>query len=73
MDDGSKITVSGTVGGNTTENTLYLNTSGGEMQIKLDSATNFSRCPVLLLDKNIQVVAKVGSDEFYHAVEIIAN
>ena len=73
LDSGARITVSGRVTGDTTENTLYLNTSGGVMQIKLDEATNYSRCPVLLLDKNIQVTCDRGSDEYYHAVSIIAN
>ena len=73
LDSGARITVSGRVTGDTKEDTLYLNTSGGVMQIKLDAATNFSRCPVLLLDKNIQVVCDRGSDEYYHAVSIVAN
>ncbi len=73
LDSGARITVSGRVTGDTTENTLFLNTSGGVMQIKLDAATNFSKCPVLLLDKNIQVTCDRGSDEYYHAVSINAN
>lgn len=73
LDSGARITVSGRVTGDTKEDTLFLNTSGGVMQIKLDAATNFSRCPVLLLDKNIQVTCDRGSDEYYHAVSIIAN
>lgn len=71
--DGSTATVSGTVTSDTKEDTLYLNTSGGVMQIRLDAATNFSRCPVLLLDKSVQVVCQRGSDEYLHAVQIIAN
>lgn len=73
LDANSKFTVSGTVAADTTENTLYLNTSGGVMQIRLDAATNYSKCPVLLLDKSIQVVCERGSDEFNHAVQIISN
>lgn len=73
LDANSKLTVSGTVTSSTTENTLYLNTSGGVMQIRLDMATNFSRCPVLLQDKNVQVVCERGQDEYLHAVQIIAN
>lgn len=73
LDANSKITVSGTVSYETNENTLYLATSGGTMQIKLDSATNFSRCPVILPERNIQVVCERGSDEYYHAVSIVAN
>ena len=73
LDPNSQFTVSGTVTGDTTENTLYLNTSGGVMQIRLDAATNFSKCPVLLLGKNVQVTCERGSDEYNHAVSIVAN
>ncbi len=73
LDSSTQTTVSGTVSSNTTEDTLYLETSGGTMQIKLDAATNFSRCPVIIQDKSIQVVIQRGSDEYYHAVSIIAN
>ncbi len=70
LDASSKTTVTGTVDGATTENTLFLNTSGGTMQIRLDASTNFSRCPVILQDKNISVTIERGSDEYYHAVAI---
>ncbi len=73
LDANSKFTVNGTVTSESTESTLYLNTSGGVMQIRLDAATNFSKCPILLLDKNVQVVCERGSDEYNHAVEIIAK
>ncbi len=73
LDANTKATVTGTISSSTTENTLYLETSGGTMQIKLDAATNFSRCPVLLVDKKVQVVVERGSDEYNHAVQIIAN
>ena len=70
LDASSKTTVTGTVDGATTENTLFLNTSGGTMQIRLDASTNFSRCPVILQDKSISVTIERGSDEYYHAVAI---
>ena len=70
LDASSKTTVTGTVDGATTENTLFLNTSGGTMQIRLDAATNFSRCPVIIKDKNLSVTIERGSDEYYHAVSI---
>lgn len=73
LDASSKTTVSGKVSSSTTENTLYLETSGGTMQIRLDAATNFSRCPVILQDKNISVVIERGSDEYYHAVSVSLN
>lgn len=70
---GDKITVTGRVTSETKENTLFLETDGGTMQIRLDASTNFSRCPVLLQDKKIQVVCQHGSDEYLHAVQIIAQ
>ena len=73
LDSSSKVTVTGTVEGETTENTLFLNTSAGTMQIRLDSATDFSRCPVILKDKSLQVVIERGNDEYYHAISIAQN
>ena len=73
VDTSSKATVKGTIAKGTSEELLYLVVSNGTMQIKLDSATNFSRCPVLLVDKNVQVVCAVGSDEFYRAIQVISN
>ncbi len=73
LDENSKFTVTGKVTADTTENTLYLETSGGVMQIRLDAATSYTKCPVLLLGKSIEVVGERGSDEYNHAVEIIAK
>ena len=70
---GEKVTVTGRVTSETKENTLFLETDGGTMQIRLDASTNFSRCPVLLHDKKVQVVCQHGSDEYLHAVQIIAQ
>ena len=68
-----RVTVTGRVTGETKENTLFLETDGGTMQIRLDAATNFSRCPVLLIDKKVEVTCAHGSDEYLHAVSIIAK
>jgi hypothetical protein len=73
LDESSKFTVTGTVTSKSTENTLYLNTSGGVMQIRLNSSTDFSKCPVLLLDKKVEVVCERGSDEYNHAVQVVAK
>ncbi len=73
LDESTKTTVTGDVESKTTEDTLYLDTNGGTMQIKLDDATNFSKCPVIIQDKSIQVVIERGSDEYYHAVSIEAD
>ena len=68
-----RVTVTGRVTGETKENTLFLETDGGTMQIRLDASTNFSRCPVLLIDKKVEVTCAHGSDEYLHAVSIIAK
>ncbi len=73
LDEKSRMTVSGKVTEDSTENTLHLNTSGGEMHIRLDENTDYSRCPVLLFDKTVQVVCEVGSDEYFHAVQVISK
>jgi uncharacterized protein YdeI (BOF family) len=70
---GDKVTVTGKVTGETKEDTLFLDTDGGTMQIRLDASTNFSRCPVLLIDKKVEVTCAHGSDEYLHAVSIIAK
>ena len=72
LDQSSKLTVSGTVASNTDESTIFLDTSGGTMQIRIDAATNFVKGPVLLLGKDIQVVCMRGADAYYHAVTVTA-
>lgn len=66
----NQLTVSGTVGAETSESTLYLITSGGTMQIRMDTATNFSGCPVMVKGTKLQVVCQCGADEYYHAVSV---
>lgn len=67
---GSTLDISGTVSSKTNESTLFLDTSGGVMQIKLDSSTDFSGCRFLLKGKQVNVKCQVGSDEFFHAISI---
>ena len=73
LDSSTQATITGTVDDDTDEATLHLDTNGGVMEIRLDSDTNFSKCPVLLLNKNVTVVAQRGSDAYYHAVSITSN
>lgn len=63
-------TVQGTVASNTTDDLLYLSTSGGTMQIKLDTTTDLSGCKVLTLNKNVTVKCGGGSDGYLHALSI---
>lgn len=73
LDSSTQATITGTVDDDTDEGTLHLDTDGGVMEIRLDSNTNFSKCPVLLLNKKVTVVAQRGSDAYYHAVTITSN
>ncbi|MBQ3797303.1 MAG: hypothetical protein II842_13705 [Butyrivibrio sp.] len=73
LDQGSKATVSGTIANNTNESMVYLDTNGGTMQIRIDSSTGFTKCPVLLVGKNAKIVCMRGSDEYFHAVSVEAD
>ena len=61
----------GTVAGKSTENTLYLNTAGGTMELRLDSSSSFSNCRVLVKGRQVVVVCARGSDAYMHAVSVI--
>ena len=63
-------TISGTVVSGTTDDTLYLSTTSGKMEIKLDSNTDTSSCKLLLPNDNIDVTVYRGSDAYMHASKI---
>ena len=63
-------TVTGTVGDKTTSSLLYLNTSAGEMQIKIDNDTDMGNVRSLLLGKTIKVSVARGADAYMHAITI---
>ena len=67
----STAVVVGTVDGKSNENVLYLNTSGGMMELKLDALSSMSNCKVLVRGKQIVVSCAHGSDAYMHAVSII--
>ena len=73
LDQGSSATVTGTIVNNTDEGTIYLATDGGVMQIRIDSATSFTKCPILLIGKTAQVTCMRGSDEYFHATSVNIN
>lgn len=62
--------VSGTVSNNTDSKTLYLNTSGGMMTIKLDTNTDFSNIKSVIIGKKVTVSCKNGADEYLHALSV---
>lgn len=63
-------TVTGTVSSKSTENMLYLNTSSGEMELKLDAVRSANGFKVLVNDKKIKVTCARGSDAYMHALDI---
>lgn len=66
-------TVQGSVMNGTTTEILKLDTKEGNMEIKLDSGTDVSECKVLLPGNKISVSVSHGSDEYLHAVKIVAG
>ena len=71
--DGNSVTVTGTVEDGSSESTIHLQTSGGMMEIRLDSNTDFTNCPFMLKGKTVQMVIQRGADEYYHAVSVAAK
>lgn len=73
VDSASASTVSGTVGSKSNENILYLTTSAGDMEIKLDTVRSVTGCKVLTSGRKITVTCSRGVDAFMHALDITAN
>ena len=71
VDTSASTAVMGTVDGKSTENTLYLNTAGGTMELRLDSSSSFSNCRVLVKGRQVVVFCARGSDAYMHAVSVI--
>ena len=71
VNTGSTVTVVGTVDGKSNENVLYLSTSGGMMELKLDTLSSMTNCRALVRGKQIVVSCAYGSDAYMHAVSII--
>ncbi len=70
IDTSSTSTVSGTVGGKSTGNILYLDTPQGEMELKLDGVRSIVGCKVLIKGKKLSVTCARGSDAYMHALDI---
>ncbi len=66
-------TVEGTVLAKTTSELIYLSTSDGEMQIKLDKETDTSECKILLPNTKIRVALTYGSDAYLHAAKLYSG
>lgn len=68
--DASTSTVTGTVENKSTENILYLNTSAGRMELKLDKINTADSIKVLVSGKKVTVTCARGSDAYMHALTI---
>lgn len=72
VDTSSPATVTGTVKKKSTENILVLDTSAGEMELKLDKVESLSGCKVLVAGKKVSVTCARGDDAYMHALTITA-
>ncbi len=70
MDTSDVATVTGTVGRDSSESILYLNTPQGEMQLKLDAVNSINNCKVLVSGKKLSLTCTRGSDAYMHAIDI---
>lgn len=73
LDDAAPATVSGTVKKKSTENVLVLETTAGEMELKLDKVESLSGCKVLVAGKKVSVTCKRGNDAYMHVLTITAD
>lgn len=72
LEGSASATVTGTVKKKSTENILVLDTSAGEMELKLDKVESLSGCKVLVAGKKVSVTCARGNDAFMHALNITA-
>ncbi len=72
VDTSSQATVTGTVKEKSTENILLLDTSAGEMELKLDRVAGPSGCKALVKDKKVSVTCSRGDDAYMHALTVTA-
>lgn len=72
VDTSSQATVTGTVKSKSTENILVLDTSAGEMELKLDRVSSINGCKVLVKDKKVSVTCSRGDDAYMHALAVAA-
>lgn len=70
VDKANLSTVSGTPVKIDANNVMYFDTQYGQMQIKLDPTTDYSKCTVLLPGNNYTLQVAYGSDAYMHAVTV---
>ncbi len=70
VDASSPAAVIGTVDGRSNDNILYLKTSAGDMELKLDTVRSVTGCKAFVTDKKLKVTCVRGSDAYMHALDI---
>ncbi len=70
VDSSNSSTVFGTVTSKTTDDVIFLSTSSGTMEIKVDSSTDMTSCHVITVGQKIYITTARGSDAYMHAVAI---
>lgn len=70
VDSSNSTTVKGTVTSKTTEDVIFLSTSSGTMQIKVDNTTDMTGCHVITVGQTLYITTARGSDAYMHAVAI---
>ena len=70
VDASSPDAVTGKVDGRSNDNILYLKTSAGDMELKLDTVRSVTGCKAFVTDKKIKVTCVRGSDAYMHALDI---
>lgn len=73
MDKSDVATVTGTVGDDSDQNVLYLDTQQGEMQLKLDAVNSINNCKAFVSGKKLTLTCTRGSDAYMHAIDIWGN
>lgn len=70
VDSSTTATVKGKIDGKSKGDVIFLETEQGEMEIKLDVATNMSGCSVLIAGRSYTITCARGSDAYMHAISI---
>lgn len=73
IDISNLATVKGTVDKKSTQNTLFLDTNEGEMELKLDAVRSLNNCRFLVTGKKLTVTCAYGKDAYMHAIDITGN
>lgn len=70
VDTAHTVTVSGTVASGTRQNKLLLNTTSGQMTIRIDTGTDTSACHVLKEGQKVTATVAGATDGYLHAVKL---